>query len=1346
MANCVVSFTVQDFGAPVVEGIEATLSIVSLPSGDGSGFYPSYTSTKTANASGLVTFDGVPQGCNVRVVCRRANIDSTFTLPASSTYTLTPSSAPPLYLAPGSSVLNYGAVDDGVTDNAAAILAAINANPGGTVYFPYNSTGVYLIKSPVRVNARSTALRLQADPGVWIKAAYADGFTEFYDTDVNGNRASVMFTFDNPTADLILDGLNLDGDNKVHEGILIWQYGSASNLSNVHYRGEIKNLYWKVADRSEYNALGIGVLGAFGTVRVKAYVHDVSREAGSSIAFDSGDVVTGAGGTIFVGSGHSLWTGMPLLFASTGSLPGGISSTTTVMYAILDGTDKIKLASSRANALAGTAINITSGGSGDHTLYYGAGWPQSRVSAGVFVGGLLSGTALVRFADLRGCRIENVGTAQTGQHPFNVDCDGILCYQIDDTAYLTAYSTNSCVIADCSFRNIKGRFLKVRGDNAKIVGNHGFRAVEPLAEVWGGQYDWDLQTGSGLVAHNTTEYETTSGGATPFNALAHACYAVKSSGTRSVGVSPKIADNQIYNRVAPATGRLLAMVYVDNPNTDATGAYTREAVISNLTMRGGAAVFAVDSGRYGQYTRDRLTIENVFADKILVSLVGTVDAKCEYLDLKADRCVNLFGGTIQTCTVDASTDVVTVTTDLPPGQLVRVTAQTTMPTGLESTQDYYWERASATTGYLHRTFRSALAGTASGRVDIQSTGSGTLKIQAYTRRAMRNPSASTSIARIPGFTLISESDVYGFFEDVRVADAAMDTQNVVPTQSLSLNGTTGSVTIPDAAQLDFGTGDFAVGLAGTFTSLNAKRGAYPVWSKVAANVGVDLWLLDSKQLQFRIGNGSDMTTYAMTSQLPVTRFANGNEKARVHVKVNRAAQTVAFYVNGNQLGDPVAIPAGAAAQTVTNAADWSIGTDGSSYGLFEVEGFAAFGWAVGPEAFTERGVPPQYATGSLSATYASDFSAGVDGWTGTRGTAAGNIDSIGSLDDWLRLTVDGTADNTHFLEKASILTAGQRYRLEFTYFIASANSVLKSIRVHDTNGYTLSDSDTTSGELNVSGTATSVSLEFTAGATGIRFYAADVSGSGVFDGNSADVMYVRGVSIRPLGAVCRYSGMSLKPDRRWFDLTSNANHATYSSGATLRVPMVFGEPGPQVRAFRASAVYPPTGHQDTSIGAVTFTADRAYLWMMDLPPSSGITRIGIRVDTLEAGRSCRLGIIGSDKEGFPDRTNVLVDAGTVDVGAAGPPGAPGTQATIAAPDYYGRVWLVAIFDATAGAGRVYGGRHTYRTIGESSNNAVGQLYLTATSANIGTSLAACLTSSTINTASGQQPLIYVSKV
>lgn len=80
---------------------------------------------------------------------------------------------------------------------------------------------------------------------------------------------------------------------------------------------------------------------------------------------------------------HGLASGQYGYFsATTGSLPTGLSLNTPV-YIINDGTNSLKFATSRTNALAGTAISL-SGGGGDHTLvlygYVGDGELQSLAS------------------------------------------------------------------------------------------------------------------------------------------------------------------------------------------------------------------------------------------------------------------------------------------------------------------------------------------------------------------------------------------------------------------------------------------------------------------------------------------------------------------------------------------------------------------------------------------------------------------------------------------------------------------------------------------------------------------------------------------------------------------------------------------------------------------------------------------------------------------------------------------------------------------------------------------------------------------------------------------------------
>jgi microcystin-dependent protein len=60
-------------------------------------------------------------------------------------------------------------------------------------------------------------------------------------------------------------------------------------------------------------------------------------------------------------------TGFRVRFSTTGTLPGGLAINTTY-YVIVLTSNTIKVATTRANALAGTAIDITTIGTGTHTI------------------------------------------------------------------------------------------------------------------------------------------------------------------------------------------------------------------------------------------------------------------------------------------------------------------------------------------------------------------------------------------------------------------------------------------------------------------------------------------------------------------------------------------------------------------------------------------------------------------------------------------------------------------------------------------------------------------------------------------------------------------------------------------------------------------------------------------------------------------------------------------------------------------------------------------------------------------------------------------------------------------
>lgn len=78
--------------------------------------------------------------------------------------------------------------------------------------------------------------------------------------------------------------------------------------------------------------------------------------------------------------------------------------------------------------------------------------------------------------------------------------------------------------------------------------------------------------------------------------------------------------------------------------------------------------------------------------------------------------------------------------------------------------------------------------------------------------------------------------------------------------------------------------------------------------------------------------------------------------------------------------------------------------------------------------------------------YTSDFSAGVNGWSGTNGTLTGNIDSIGAQNDNLRMTIN-TNSTTHAIERGYTVTAGRRSKAVFSVYIPSTNSDVTGLRL-----------------------------------------------------------------------------------------------------------------------------------------------------------------------------------------------------------------------------------------------------------------------------------------------------------
>ena len=184
--------------------------------------------------------------------------------------------------------------------------------------------------------------------------------------------------------------------------------------------------------------------------------------------------------------------------------------------------------------------------------------------------------------------------------------------------------------------------------------------------------------------------------------------------------------------------------------------------------------------------------------------------------------------------------------------------------------------------------------------------------------------------------------------------------------------------------------------------------------------------------------------------------------------------------------------------------------------------------ALGSELVTDGGFAAVTATNS----YTSDFSVGTDSFTATNGAVAGNIDTIGGENDWLRLTIDAAA-SYHRAERAMGFTANQTVRVRFKYFIPSTNSHVDGIRL------SFNSADSIDGV--VLDAATSVDYYITAGTTDLNFYMLD---GGVYspieDAGADDVFYIKDIILDVITFTSWTAGTGWAPQATAGALTGKA--------------------------------------------------------------------------------------------------------------------------------------------------------------------------------------------------------------
>ena len=188
-------------------------------------------------------------------------------------------------------------------------------------------------------------------------------------------RGTALGTF---TVDSATDIVTLSSHGKVNGDIL--HVASTTSLpgglsaNTVYYVRDAAASTFRLAASSGGSAIditstGSGTHSAYDEFQVPDMRSRSVVGAGAGTftsSFAAADIDTGTD-VITVPSNTTLYTGQAVVLSTTGSDPGGLTSTTTY-YIIRTSDTTILLASSLANALAGTDIDITSQGTGTHTL------------------------------------------------------------------------------------------------------------------------------------------------------------------------------------------------------------------------------------------------------------------------------------------------------------------------------------------------------------------------------------------------------------------------------------------------------------------------------------------------------------------------------------------------------------------------------------------------------------------------------------------------------------------------------------------------------------------------------------------------------------------------------------------------------------------------------------------------------------------------------------------------------------------------------------------------------------------------------------------------------------------
>ncbi len=372
----------------------------------------------------------------------------------------------------------------------------------------------------------------------------------------------------------------------------------------------------------------------------------------------------------------------------------------------------------------------------------------------------------------------------------------------------------------------------------------------------------------------------------------------------------------------------------------------------------------------------------------------------------------------------------------------------------------------------------------------------------------------------------------------------------MPSQAVELTaastGSTGIV-VADNDNIDFGTGDFTL----------VWRGSLPDW---ISGSGMYIMMRSDNGFSVAISTAGYIQCYFADAGASYNSVANTFIDGTVHeivVSVDNGT-SIAYYVDGKQLGSSVAIPS----IDVDSGTSLYISGTNAIRTASRTEAVYTYNRALSADEVADlykNGPKYEDKWGSQTAVYESDFSANEDGWTGTRTTVTGNIDGIDGEDDCLRITCNSD-DNSHLANLTSTMQSYKKYRLKFKYYIPSTNSNVDGFYMLSSGGYAFTPNPGAHSTLD---SWTSINIDVLnldpINNRGLRASLVDGSSLTFADAGADDVIYIKDVEITPIGATLALQPENIQTDK-WYDSSTNGLTASYpTAGESLVRPTPIGQ-------------------------------------------------------------------------------------------------------------------------------------------------------------------------------------------